>query len=203
MASIAIADTATGDTASEVLPIDDERQLVERAKREPAALAMLYRTHYSAIYGYILRRVGSQHDADDLVAEVFLIMVRYLPRFRWSGAPFRSWLYRLATNQVNRWARRRRRLAQKQLSQLSIDEVADMRQAGVPAADLEKAQLALLALPPRYQAVLSLHYLEEMPLAEVATVLGCRLGTVKSRLSRGREALRALLGRNEDDHARE
>jgi RNA polymerase sigma-70 factor (ECF subfamily) len=93
MASIAIA-----DMAGEVLPIDDERRLVERAKRDPAALATLYRTHYAAMYRYVVRRVGNQHDADVLVAGVFLAMVRYLPQFRWRNAPFRSWLYRLATN---------------------------------------------------------------------------------------------------------
>jgi RNA polymerase sigma-70 factor, ECF subfamily len=202
MASIAIVETVkTTDTAGDVLPIEDERQLVQRAKRDLAALAILYRSHYAAIYNHILRRVGSQHEADDLVAEVFLAMVRYLPRFRWSGAPFRSWLYRLATNQVNRWARRRRRLAHKQLSQMPIEETDSTDQQGEPVWDLEQAQLALLALAPRYQTVLSLHYLEDMPLTEVAMVLGCRLGTVKSRLSRGREALRALLVRSEDHHA--
>src|SRR5918994_476131 len=51
----------------------------------------------------------------DLAAETFLAMVRYLPRFRWTGAPFRAWLYRLATNHVNRWAKRRRGWAVEQL----------------------------------------------------------------------------------------
>ena len=48
-------------------------------------------------------------------------------------------------------------------------------------------------LPPKYQAVLSLHYLEGLAVKEVAAVLGCRMGTVKSRLSRGRQALRERL----------
>jgi RNA polymerase sigma factor (sigma-70 family) len=83
---------------------------------------------------------------------------------------------------------------------MSIEETPDTPQKRESVWDLEKAQLALLALPPRYQAVLSLYYLEDMSLAEISTVLGCRLGTVKSRLSRGREALRQLLVQSEDDH---
>src|SRR4051812_22812144 len=109
MASIVWATSAAAN-----LRPDEERQLVARAQRDPEALAVLYRAHYAAIASYVCRRVGDRHEADDLVAEAFLAMVRYLPRYRWSGAPFRAWLYRLATTQVNRWARRQRRWARQQ-----------------------------------------------------------------------------------------
>jgi RNA polymerase sigma-70 factor (ECF subfamily) len=58
---------------------------------------------------------------------------------------------------------------------------------------LDQARRALLALPPKYQSVLALHYLEGMSVEEVALAVGCRMGTVKSRLSRGRQALRDIL----------
>jgi RNA polymerase sigma-70 factor, ECF subfamily len=61
--------------------------------------------------------------------------------------------------------------------------------------DQEFARRALLTLPPKFQTVLSLHYLEGLDLKAVATVLGCRVGTVKSRLARAREALREALNR--------
>lgn len=175
--------------AEEIASQEDERGLVERARRDPVALTLLYRMHRDAIYGYVLRRVGDAHDADDLTAEVFLTMVRALRRYRWQGAPFRAWLYRLATNEVNRWARKRRRAALRQITDQAIDEVAVVDDDGTQW-DVERVQLALLALAPRFQAVLSLYYLEEMPVAEIAQVLGCREGTVKSR---GRESLRKLL----------
>ena len=57
----------------------------------------------------------------------------------------------------------------------------------------ELARTALLTIAPKYQAVLSLHYLEGLSIIEVAATLGCREGTVKSRLHRGREKLRARL----------
>ncbi len=149
-------------------PQDDERQLIERARNDPTALAQLYRQHYSAIHGYVLNRVGDRHDADELTADVFLTMVRSLSRFRWQGTPFRAWLYRIATNQVNRWAtRRRRRGAIEQLNeQLLTTATTQTLQDG--QWDVEFVQLALISLPPRFQAVLSLFYLEEMPVAEIA-----------------------------------
>jgi RNA polymerase sigma-70 factor (ECF subfamily) len=55
------------------------------------------------------------------------------------------------------------------------------------------AKLALLALAPKHQAVLALHYLEGLAIKDVAAILGCRVGTVKSRLARARDALRARL----------
>ena len=169
--------------------IEDDFNLVERAKRDPNALALLYDTHYTAIVRYVARRVGPS-EAEDLTAEVFLAMVRYLPRFRSRGVPFRAWLYRLATNQVNRWARRRRRDARHRLA-----EFADRTGATCTTEQAEVVRVALLTLPPRFQSALTLHYLEGLSLAEVARVLNCAEGTVKSRLARGRDMMRAALQR--------
>jgi RNA polymerase sigma-70 factor, ECF subfamily len=166
---------------------EDELNLVERAKHDPAALATLYDRHYGAIARYVARRVGPA-DAEDLVADVFLAMVRYLPRFRQRGAPFRAWLYRLATNQVNRWARRRRREVRHRLAEIG----EECRRASV-AEQAEVVRMALLALPARFQGALTLHYLEGLSVLEVAGVLGCAEGTVKSRLARGRDLMRAQL----------
>jgi RNA polymerase sigma-70 factor, ECF subfamily len=168
----------------------DECELVERAKSDPAALAELYRLHYQAIAAHVRRRIGSQADADDVVAETFLAMVRYLSRYRWTGVPFRAWLYRVAANQVNHWAKLRRRWV---LEQLRSETVCPDKGDDSSNRDIEHLRLALLTLAPRYQSVLSLYYLEEMPTADIAQALGCRVGTVKSRLARGRAALRRLL----------
>ena len=171
--------------------IEDDFNLVERAKRDPKALALLYDMHYEAIARYIARRVGAS-DAEDLTAEVFLAMVRYLPRFRSRGVPFRAWLYRLATNQVNRWARRRRRDARHRLA-----EIADRPGATCTAEQADVVRVALLDSAATIPERLTLHYLEGLSVAEVAGVLNCAEGTVKSRLARGRDMMRAALQRPE------
>lgn len=187
--------TSAGDA-----PVKDEQRLIASARTDSQALSTLYRLHYAAIYGYVYRRIGNSHDASDVVAETFLSMVRYLPRYRWTGAPFRSWLLRLATTQINRWARRRKwtRFWGR------IDET----QAAVDADDSSSAKLdqlreALWKLATRYQTVLALHYFEEHSLEAIADILNCPVGTVKSRLARGRDALRDVLTQREETTANE
>ncbi len=177
-------------SASALAALDCERELVERAKRNREAFAALYRKHYRAIAGYIYRRVGHQQTTEDLAADVFLVALRTLPRFRQRGVPVLAWLYRIASNRVNRWARRERKRAARQLT---IEPTGGGEAPGQAASDREYARAALLTLPPRHQTVLALHYLEGMPIKDIALTIGCREGTVKSRLARGRQALRQSL----------
>ena len=171
---------------------DPERELIAQAKRDPKAFAMLYRRHYGAIAGYVQRRVGDSNVTDDLVAEVFLAAIRSLQRYRHRGT-FRAWLYRIATNVVNRWARRHQRRAKLEL-RLFMTTQRQAEEGSVMGSDgVEHARRALLSLSPKHQTVLALHYLEGLSVEGVAEVVGCGTGTVKSRLSRGREALRRRL----------
>ena len=87
-----------------------EARLIERAKTDPAAYGVLYRLHYGAIAQYLFRRTGDYHAAEDLACETFMAAYRSMPRYQSRGIDFRSWLYRIATNNANRWARRQRRL---------------------------------------------------------------------------------------------
>lgn len=176
--------------------LDDERLLVERARTDRSAFAALYRRHYSAIARYILRRVGDVHTAEDLSADVFLAAMRGLPRYRYRDIPIQSWLYRIATNSVNRWARKRRRRAIREWDvACDLQCERSIRPAESNAFELtgDMARAAMLTLPPKHQDVLALHYLEGLAIAEIAVSLGCREGTVKSRLARGRDALRERL----------
>lgn len=167
----------------------DERELIERFKNDVSVVAVLYRRHHEAIALYILRRVGCVHETEDLTAETFVAMVKYLPSYRFRGLPFRSWLYRLATTQVNRWARRKRRLVLKEIS--NPEKIANREISDEDGhVDTTHVRLALLSLPPRFQTVISLHYMERMSVASIAETLGCSVGTVKSRLARGRDKLR-------------
>jgi RNA polymerase sigma-70 factor (ECF subfamily) len=169
---------------------DGERELIENAKRNRQAFAALYRRHYQTIARYVYRRVGDAHVTDDLVADVFMIALQTLPRYRHRGLPFRSWLYRIATNCVNKWARRRRKHVVRQIDeQLATEQLAPATESRGP----ERARTALLTVAPKYQAVLVLHYIEGMSVAEIARICGCRQGTVKSRLARGRDELRDCL----------
>jgi RNA polymerase sigma-70 factor (ECF subfamily) len=133
------------------------------------------------------------HTTEDLVAETFVAAMRALPQYRYRGVPIRAWLYRIATSTVNRWARRGKRGFARALDECSPSDLSVTTVVAEQKVGLEHARTALLSLKPKHQAVLALHYLEGMSVEEVAAVIGCRVGTVKSRLSRAREALREKL----------
>ena len=170
-----------------------DRDLIRRAGHDRGAFALLYRQHYDAIAGHVFRRTGDAHVTDDIVADTFLAAMRSISRFRFRGIPFRAWLFRIATNKVNRWARKRRRDAAKSLESMGAVDAAESSATGESGHEADRARKAMWTLLPKHQAVLSLHYLEGMSLKEVASVIGCRVGTVKSRLARGRHALRERL----------
>ncbi len=176
-------------------PVDDELELVERAKRDRQAFSLLYRRYYRLLSTHVYRRTGDVHATEDLVSDVFLTALRTLPRFRWRGVPVRFWFLRIATNAVNRWARRQRRRAAAMLPLTRLEIADTARSPAAGAIETDHAQQAMLAIAPKYQAVLSLHYLEGLPVKDVAVVIGCREGTVKSRLARARDALREELGK--------
>jgi RNA polymerase sigma-70 factor (ECF subfamily) len=138
--------------------------------------------------------VGDPHAAEDLASDVFLSALTALPRFRHRSVPVRAWLYRIATNGANRWARRRRRQAVRDWEAVSAAvRSAGLAPASEPAVTSDMARSAMLTLKPRHQTVLTLHYLEGLSIEQIGLALGCSEGTVKSRLARGRDALRERL----------
>jgi RNA polymerase sigma-70 factor (ECF subfamily) len=173
--------------------VDDEvqeRRLVELAKTDSAAMGRLYQAHYPAIKTYVCRRVSDSNAAEDIISDTFVAMVKCLPKYRSRGIPFRVWLYRIATNLISKWAKRRQRWA---MGQWEESERCETESDAVRAPDVEMIELVMATLPPRLQSVLSLHYLEGMKIAEIADVVDRSIGTVKSQLHDGRSLMRSRL----------
>lgn len=171
-----------------------EAQLIALARRsppDPEAFGELYRLHYRTIAGYLLRRTGEYHTAEDLACETFIAAYRGMHRYKPSGIPFRSWLYRIATNIANGWAGRRGRMRLMGLEGAAESRMAVGASEGRGDIAVDEAQAAMLSLSAEHQAALSLHYLEGLSVEELSKVLGTRVGTVKSRLARARARLKA------------
>lgn len=181
-------------------------QLVRRAqKKDLVAFEQLVLLYQDRVYVLARRLAGDPLDAEDLAQEVFIRAYRSIHAFR-GEADFGTWLHRIA---VNLWLNSRRKTA---VAVISLDEPVvttegTMRRE-VPTLDGEPEKLlldrelgevlqqALEGLPKEQQAVLVLRELEDYTYEEIAALLSCSLGTVRSRLSRAREALRkAMTGR--------
>lgn len=172
-----------------------EADLILRAKADPEAFAILYRHHYRAVAGCLFRRTGDAHLAEDLAAETFISAYRAIRRYQLSAAPFRHWLLRIATNAASRSARRATRSDWIARARAAIRPTFDPPPGQTEGqADAERLHQVLRRLPAAQQSAISLHYFEGLSVEEAAAVLGCSVGTVKSRLSRARAALRERLG---------
>lgn len=165
-----------------------ERALVDRARRDPDAFALLYDPYFPRIYAYMRHRVGARQDAEDLVSEVFLHAVAALDRFTWRHeASFASWLFRIAHNRLANFYRQQGRattlpldLATRQPSpDLTPDEFVLRDEAG---ASLH-AHLATLS--PRRREIVALRFFGDLRNREIAAVLGLDERTVAAHLSRG------------------
>jgi RNA polymerase sigma-70 factor (ECF subfamily) len=188
-----------------IKPVDDV-DLIEQIQRDKAHFGVLFDANYVAIKKYVLRRIGDYHAADDIVSETFLKAFLAIDRFTWHGVPLKAWLYRIATNEIAMYLRRRARYVPENLHRL--EEFNDVRllQAAEDerrAWELEEerhaqyrlAREAIGLLPTAYAEVLALRFFEQLSTPEIALILGKPEGTVKSLCSRGVEKVRRIVAR--------
>lgn len=184
--------------------LEQERQLVERAKRDPEAFGLLYERHYDSVYAYVLRRTGHVQTAQDIVSETFFIALRSLGKFKWQGVPFSAWLYRIAINELAGHFRRGRAktVSLEALREEGFEPLADSdveREALACQEEIDRyleyhaVRKAVNDLPERYQDVVALRFFAGKQVAEIGVILGKPIGTVKSLLHRGIERLRQTL----------
>ena len=155
-----------------------------------AAFAELVERHQRRVYNLAFRMLGRDEDAADATQEVFLTCYRKLGGFR-GGSAFTTWLHRVAVNTCYDALRKRSR-ERPAGEEVEPPPAPDLADASVTGLDVQRA---LLTVPQEFRAVLVLHDVQGVPYVEIAQTLGAPLGTVKSRLHRGRVALaRALRG---------
>ena len=172
-----------------------EQELVRAAAGgDTEAFERLVRTYENKIYHLALRMCGSSEEASDIAQEAFLAAWRGLPSFR-GEANFATWLYRLTSNAAIDYLRRQK----KERGDMSLDAV-DTGPGPQDAAERTEVRTAVAAglqqLSEGHRQVLVLREIQGLSYEEIADVLEVDLGTVKSRISRARTALRKILLEN-------
>ena len=177
-------------------PTDDELVAAAQAG-DRAALDALLRRHVDLIHAVCSRLAGNPADAADATQEALIAIVRGLPRFDRRAAP-RTWMYRVATNACLDELRRRGRRPR-----LGLDEAMAERPDPAPPVDrtvTDRLTLddALARLPDEFRVAVVLRDVQGMDYAQIAEVLDIPIGTVRSRIARGRQALATDLDGNQD-----
>lgn len=165
----------------------------------------LVHDHSPMVYRLAYRLTGNQHDAEDLTQDVFIKVFKSLHTF--TPGTLEGWLHRITTNQFLDYARRRSRVRIDPVADTGSREVAATGRPDTTLDDLSLAPdvaAALAALPPDQRVAVVLCDVEGLSYDEVAAVLDVKSGTVRSRIHRGRTAMRRALAHREPtpDHER-
>lgn len=185
----------------------NEEKLLLEIESDPQKFADIYEAFYRNIFGYAFRRTTNYDAAKDIAAETFLKAYIGIGKFRWRNISILHWLYRIATNEINKYFNSRKYLPE------SINRIHE--EYGFDITDYSNAETERILLEEelqrhqdfvtinnfikklgtKYQEVLALRYFEQKSIEEIADILGKKKGTVKSLLSRGIDKLKRDYGR--------
>jgi len=168
----------------------EERLLIEAAQQDPGRFAELYELHFHRVYAYIARRVSDRNETQDLTAHVFQQALANLGKFKWRGAPFITWLYRIASNALSDQRKRQSREV------VNDDLLNGESSSEVDVEEIEQRALlfkAVDALPDDQRRVIIMRFAEEKSIRDIAAELDRSEGAIKQLQFRGLENLRNRL----------
>lgn len=175
-------------------PTDPDLADVRAAQADRAAFATLYRRYLDPVYGYCFYLLGDHHDAEDATERTFLAALAAIDRFRDEGATFRSWLFRIAHNQLANALRTRGRQRTEPIDHAQEPMAPDdpARMAG-QAEDARRLRAGLASLPEDRRRVVVLRFVDGLTAREIGDVLGRSEGAVRVLQHRALRELAMLL----------
>jgi RNA polymerase sigma-70 factor (ECF subfamily) len=175
--------------------IRKEDEIVQRSRRDPRAFAELYEKYFDRIYYYLLRHTDDEETAGDLCSQTFVNVLNHLPRYEFRGLPFSAWLYKIATNEVNKYYRKKKG---KKVFSIEEGKIRELVERYDPKRDQEwdeeiiQRLLAYLKdLPTEMLHVLQLRFFEDKDFREIAFILDMTESGAKMRTYRALDKLRA------------
>ena len=177
-----------------------DQELVERAQRgDKRAFSLLVEKYQRKLGRLLSRMIRDPAEVEDVVQEAFIKAYRALPNFRGDSA-FYTWLYRIGINTAKNYlvsmGRRPRVTAEIELEDAeNFEDGEDLRTIATPETELMSKQVAqtvnetVAALPEELRTAITLREIEGLSYEEIATLMGCPIGTVRSRIFRARETI--------------
>jgi RNA polymerase sigma-70 factor (ECF subfamily) len=178
----------------------DDVLLKRSAKGDEGAFAELYRRHQAPLYRFAMRMTGNSWAAEEIVQDVFMILVREPKKYDVERGALGAFLYGVARNRIMKYLERAPRdFSLEENNDGSRETPVQLQEQKTPAhwAELrerrQQVRAAVLELPAEFREAVVLCELEEMSYEEAARALDCPVGTIRSRLHRGRALLLAKL----------
>ncbi len=173
---------------------DDERDLVEQAKRDPRQFGALYDRHFQQIYRFVYSRMREQTAAEDVTSEVFMKALKAIPRYQDTGRPFAAWLYQIAVNAIaDRYRMQRPSQPLEDFHDLSVGGPA-LEDLAAHRDEVRRIWSLVETLPHQQRTALVLKFQEDMKIEDIAVAMGKTPGAVKLLIHRGVSRLRDEAG---------
>lgn len=177
--------------------IRKEFETVKRAVKDPSEFQVLYDRYFTAIFNYIFRKIDNEEITADLTSQTFWKALTNLKKYKFRGVPFSAWLYRIASNEVNRhYQQTKKRL----IFSFDVHEFESLIEQNVEeehAHDMDYIIQQMRLMNESDIMVLELRYFESKNFAEIAFILDIAEANAKMRTYRAIEKLRKLLKRRE------
>lgn len=170
--------------------IQQEFEILKRSKKNPRAFAALYEKHFDRIFNFIYRQTDDEDLTADLCSQTFLIALNNLDRYEFRGVPFSAWLYKIASNEVNKHYRKQKHAKVFSIEEGKVRELMEQASEGWDEELVERLLRYLKDLPTEMLEVLELRFFEDKDFKEIAFILDITESGAKMRTYRALDRLR-------------
>ncbi|MBT31718.1 MAG: RNA polymerase [Thalassobius sp.] len=180
---------------SQQTDLQEELAIINQAKNNPEAFGLLYEKYYKEIFIYINKRIDNLSISSDLASQVFLKAMTHLPKYQFKGFPFSSWLYKIATNQVNQYFRNSKNQRVISIDDFYVNKIFSELEDKQDIKQKEQTPLLVQLLNMLDESelqILELRFFEEKAFKEVAYILDITENNAKVKTYRIIEKLKKV-----------
>lgn len=180
--------------------ISAEQQLVLKAQRDESSFSSLYDRYFDGVFGFVFRRTDDENTAGDITSQVFLRALQNLKKYEFRGLPFSALLYRIASNEINKYYRKKKRTIIFSLEEERIRDLIDEADEESKEIHIKLLVDSLNEMPTEVVEVLELRFFEEKGFKEIAFILNISESGAKMRTYRALEKLKVNFNIKIKDH---
>jgi RNA polymerase sigma-70 factor (ECF subfamily) len=167
-----------------------EYSILDRSKKDPKAFGELYEKYFDRIFSFIYRQTDDEDLTADLSSQTFLTALKNVDRYEFRGVPFSAWLYKIASNEVNKHYRKKKRTQVFSIEETRVRELMDQANEGYDEEVIQRLMEYLKELPTEMLRVLELRFFEDKDFKEIAFILDITESGAKMRTYRALDRLR-------------
>lgn len=173
--------------------IKQELAIIAKAKKDKRHFAPLYEVYYKSIFLYIFKKVKNEELTGDLCSKTFMKAMMNLHQYQYKGFPFSSWLYRIASNEVNMHYRKANKVQEVQVLAKNVVVLMETIEIDTQKVEVNHLLVALEQLKPEQSELIDLRFFEGLSFKEIASIFNLSEASAKMKVYRILEKLKKIL----------